>query len=428
VTETLAHSTYANGKPVLVIGGGIAGVTTALEAAEAGCPVILVEKAAYLGGRVARTHLYFPKLCPPSCGLEINFRRLRDNPLISVLTLAEVETVNGSPGDYEVTVRLSPRFVSEACTLCGACADACPAERHDEFNYGLSKTKAAHLPHAAAYPARYVIERAACPDGCQACKQACQYGAIDLDQKVERKTFRVAAMVAATGWAPYDATKIDNLGFGKYANVVTNVIFERLAAADGPTGGRILRPSDDKPPQTVAFVQCAGSRDENHLPYCSAVCCAASIKQATYIRALYPEAQADIFYIDVRTLGRLEEFYAAAATDEKVKFVKGKIAKVEEDPGTRDLLVTFEDVFSGKKQTQRFDLVVLATGIVPQTDGLPKEFKLDEFHFLGAPNGSAGFYGAGCAHRPEEVSAAVQDATGAALKALQCVARSAQHG
>ena len=428
MTDLSVLSSNSRGKPILVIGGGIAGVTAAIEAAEAGCQVILVEKAPYLGGRVTRTHQYFPKLCPPSCGLEINFRRLRENPLVTVLTLAEVEGISGSPGDYEVIVRLSPRFVTEACTLCGACAEACPAERHDDFNYGLSKTKAAYLPHATAYPARYVIDRAACPDGCQACKQACLYGAIDLNQKVERKTFRVAAIVAATGWAPYDATKIENLGFSEYANVVTNVILERMAAVDGPTGGRILRPSDGKAPQTVAFVQCAGSRDENHLPYCSAVCCAASIKQATYIRALYPQAQASIFYIDIRTLGRLEEFYATVATDEKVRFVKGKVAKVEEEPGTHDLLLTFEDVFSGKKKTQQFDLVVLATGIVPQTDGLPKEFMLDEFRFLSAPEGNAGLYGAGCAHRPEEVSAAVQDATGAALKALQCVARSSHHG
>jgi len=428
VTDLSARSSSSRGKPILVIGGGIAGVTVALEAAEAGCQVILLEKAPYLGGRVARMHQYFPKLCPPACGLEINFRRLRENPQVTVLTLAEVEAIHGSPGDYEVTVRLSPRFVTAACTLCGACAEACPAERRDEFNYGLAKTKAAYLPHAMASPARYVIDRTACPDGCQACKQACLYGAIDLDQKVEKQTIRVAAVVAATGWGPYDATKIENLGFGKYSNVVTNVILERMAAADGPTGGHILRPSDGKAPQSVAFVQCAGSRDENHLPYCSAVCCAASIKQATYIRTLYPQALATIFYIDVRTLGRLEEFYSKVETDEKVRFVKGKVAKVEEDTRTHDLLVTAEDVLSGTKKTQQFDLVVLATGIVPQTDGLPKEFTLDEFRFLSAPEGSAGLYAAGCAHRPEEVSAAVQDATGVALKALQCVARSSQHG
>jgi quinone-modifying oxidoreductase subunit QmoA len=428
VTDAAVDSSNSRGKPILVIGGGIAGVTTAIEAAEAGCHAILVEKAAHLGGRVARMHQYFPKLCPPSCGLEINLRRLRENPRVTVLTLAEVEGISGSPGDYEVTVRLSPRFVTEACTLCGKCAEACTAERRDEFNYGLSKTKAAYLPFATAYPARYVIDRAACASGCQACKPACLYNAIDLEQSVEKKTFRVAAVVAATGWAPYDATKIENLGFGKYPNVVTNVLMERIAALDGPTGGRILRPSDGKAPQTVAFVQCAGSRDENHLPYCSAVCCAASIKQATYVRTLDPQALATIFYIDVRTLGRLEEFYSTVAADDKVRFVKGKVAKVEEQPGTHDLLVTAEDVLRGKKQTQRFDLVVLATGIVPQTDGLPKEFTLDEFRFLIAPEGSEGIYGAGCACRPEEVTATVQHATGAALKALQCVVRSSAHG
>ena len=137
-----------------MIGGGIAGLTTALEAAEAGCQVILVEKAPYLGGRVARMHQYFPKLCPPTCGLEINFRRLRENPRVTLLTLAEVEEIHGSPGDYEVTILISPRFVTEACTLCGACAEACPAERPDEFNYGLSKTKAAYLPLRHGSPRR----------------------------------------------------------------------------------------------------------------------------------------------------------------------------------------------------------------------------------------------------------------------------------
>jgi len=421
VTDTMVPSQYGDGKPILVIGGGIAGMTTALEAAEAGCEVILVEKAPYLGGRVARMHQYFPKLCPPTCGLEINFRRLRENPRVTLLTLAKLEEIKGGPGDYEVKVLLSPRFVTQTCTLCGACAQACPAERADEFNYGMSKTKAAYLPYGTALPAAYVIDRTACPEGCKACKDACAYAAIDLEQKPEHKTFRVAAVVAATGWAPYDVAKVGNLGFGKYPNVVANFMMERLAAVDGPTHGRILRPSDGKEPKTVAFVQCAGSRDEKHLPHCSAVCCAASLKQASYIRALYPQAEVTIFYIDVRTPGRLEEFYASVAEDKKIAVVKGKVAKLEEEPGTADLLVTAEDVQSGKKATRKFDLVVLATGIVPQTEGLPRAFALDEFKFLSVPDGKAGLYSAGCARRPAEVSASVQDATGAALKALQCV-------
>jgi heterodisulfide reductase subunit A-like polyferredoxin len=403
-------------------------MTTAIEAAEAGCQVILVEKAPGLGGRVARMNQYFPKLCPPACGLEINFKRIRNNPRVQVLTLAEVQTITQGAEGIEAAVQIAPRYVTEACTLCGACAEVCPAERADDFNFGLSKTKAAYLPGGATFPATYVIDRAACKEGCQACVDACKYDAVDLHQQTEHRTIQVVAVVAATGWAPYDASKIDHLGFGKHANVVTNVILERLAASDGPTGGKILRPSDGKAPQTVAFVQCAGSRDENHLPYCSAVCCAASLKQATYLRALYPEARIVIFYIDIRTPGRLEDFYVKVAADEKIELIKGKAAKVEEDSGTGDLLVSAEDASSGKKTTLRAGLVVLATGIVPQTAGLPAGFHPDEFGFLSQAPAAEGLYSAGCARRPEEVSSTVQEATGAALKALQCAARSVRHG
>jgi quinone-modifying oxidoreductase subunit QmoA len=415
-------------KPILVIGGGIAGLTCALEAAEAGCRVILIEKSPFLGGRVVRMHRYFPKLCPPSCGLEINYKRLKNNPLITVLTLAELENLDGSSGDYKATIRLSPRYVNESCTLCGACASACQSERADEYNYGLSKTKAVYLPHDTAFPALYVVDRAACKEGCKACVDACTYGALNLNQKIERKSVKVASVVAATGWAPYDVSKVDYLGFGKYKNVVNNVILERLAAADGPTGGKILRPSDGQEPKSVAFVQCAGSRDENYLPYCSAVCCTASLKQATYIRALYPDAAITIFYIDVRVPGRLEEFLSSVTADQKIALNKGKVAKVEEDPKSGDLLVTAEDILNGNRFVGRFELVVLAAGIVPQTEGLPRGFAFDEFHFISNNPETPGLYAAGCARRPGEVTTSLQDATGAALKSLQCVVRSARHG
>ncbi|HUX10780.1 MAG TPA: CoB--CoM heterodisulfide reductase iron-sulfur subunit A family protein [Terriglobia bacterium] len=420
------NATSSDRKNLLVIGGGVAGLTAATEAAEAGCSVVLIEKAAFLGGRAIGFNLYFPKLCPPACGFEINFRRIRNNPRITVLAQAELEELTGSTGDYEATVKISPRFVTEACTLCGDCAEACPAERADEFNFGLSKTKAAYLPHKMAFPAEYVIDRNACPKDCTACADACRYGAIDLDQQVERKKFHVAAVVLATGWAPYDASKMTNLGFGRFPNVVTNVLLERMAAANGPTRGKILRPSDGKEPASVAFVQCAGSRDENHLPYCSSVCCSASLKHSTYIHDLYPEAQVTIFYIDTRTPGLLQDFYAKVATNCHLKMIKGKVGRVEEDPQTHNLLVTAEEVLTGKKMTEKFGLVVLATGMVPQTQGLPLSLARDEFGFV--TNGTPGIYATGCAKRPEEVSATVRDATGAALKALQCAVRSAHHG
>ncbi len=164
----------ARGKTILVIGGGIAGMTAAIEAAEAGCNVCLIEKSASLGGRVARFSQYFPKLCPPSCGLEINFKRLKANSRITVLTLAELESLSGTAGNYEAVINIAPRYVSHACTVCGECVQACPVEIADEFNAGLSSYKAIHLPHPMAFPAEYVVERAACANDCHRCVDACR--------------------------------------------------------------------------------------------------------------------------------------------------------------------------------------------------------------------------------------------------------------
>jgi quinone-modifying oxidoreductase subunit QmoA len=413
-------------KSLLVVGGGIAGMTAATEAAEAGLEVVLIEKSAYLGGQVARLHHYFPKLCPPACGLEINFKRLRGNPRVTVLTLAELEKLEGTPGNYQATVKIAPRFVTSACTSCGDCVAACPAELADPFEFELAKTKAVHTRKLSAYPATYVIERSACPTGCDACVKVCKYGAIDLAQTAQIKTFAVGSVLVATGWKPYDAAKLDNLGFGKHANVVTNLMFERLAALDGPTGGKVLRPSDGKEPKSIAFVQCAGSRDHNHLPYCSTVCCSASLKQASYLRSLYPEAKVTIFYIDLRTSGQLQEFATKICADSGIELIKGKVGKIEKDPPTKELQLTVEDVVNGKKTVRNFDMAVLATGMVPQTTGLPADCKLDEFGFVA--DGTAGVFGSGCAKRPSEVAATVRGATGAALKALQIAMGAAHNG
>ncbi len=414
-------------KPVLVIGGGIAGMTAAVELADAGCAAILVEKSSSLGGQVARLHQYFPKLCPPSCGLEMHLRRIRGSDSITVHTRAEVTEISGSPGDYHVTVRLGPDYINDACTACGDCLKPCPAERADPFNYGMSTAKAVYLPGGIPYPARYSIDRELCPAECRACEQACPYGAVNLHASAAWRHYRVSAIIAATGWQPYDATRIENLGFGRFANVVTNVMLERMAAPGGPTSGRIRRPSDGLEPSSVAFVQCAGSRDEHHLPYCSAVCCAASIKHIAYFRTLHPETSITVFYIDLRTPGRLEEFRSRILPAANVRLVKGKVAKVEENPETRDLLVTAEDALAGRKETSKFQMVVLATGMVPRTADLPAGFPLDEFGFLASAEGRDGLLSAGCVRRPAEVTSSVRSATAAALKAYQAVKRSEGH-
>jgi quinone-modifying oxidoreductase subunit QmoA len=416
----------AENRKILVIGGGMSGLAAALEAAEAGSEVIITEKAPYLGGRVAQLHRYFPKLCPPTCGLEINFRRIRENSNIRFFTMAEVSQISGTAGNFEVTVQVAPRYVNDRCVACDACAQACTAWRVNDFNYGLDKTKAAYIPFDFAFPQKYVLDAAVCSGDCgRKCLEACKYEAIELDMLPQTLKFQVGAIILASGWELYDATKMDNLGFGQVANVITNMQMERLAASNGPTGGLILRPSDQKAPKKVAFVQCAGSRDENHLPYCSYICCMASLKQATYLREKDPETEAHIFYIDIRTPGRYEQFFWKVRDDEKVHLIRGKVAKITQAPGTDDVVVVAENTATGDKQSQTFDMVVLAAGMVPSTKSspcpLPISYTPDGFIIeeLLPP----GVYAVGTLKGPLDVTKSVQDGTGAALKSLIALGR-----
>jgi quinone-modifying oxidoreductase subunit QmoA len=411
----------------MVVGGGIAGLTTAVEAAEVGYEVFLVEKNPYLGGRVAQLNQYFPKLCPPTCGLEINFRRIKDNPNIKVFTLAEVEKVNGAPGNYTVSVKINPRYVNENCTCCGDCAEACQAEVSDEYNFGMSKTKGAYLPFEMAFPAKFVISpQIIGTDDATKAKEACKYDAVDLEMQPKTVDLPVGAIVWATGWEPYDAHRIENLGFGQYDNIVTNMMMERLASNSGPTGGKILRPSDDKAPESVAFVQCAGSRDENHLPYCSYICCMASLKHATYIREQYPDTKVYIFYIDIRSPGdRYEKFYNMVKEDENVILIKGKVAEVSEDPATKRITVVAENAVTGEKTHQTVDMAVLATGMQPTAANtqLPADLEVSEDGFLINNFDKGGVFAAGCANKPLDVVSSNQNATGMAMKAIQTLVK-----
>jgi len=408
---------------ILVVGGGISGLTTALEAAEVGYEVFLVEKNPYLGGRVAQLNQYFPKLCPPTCGLEINFRRIKDNPRVKVLTLAEVEKVDGSPGNYNVAVKVNPRYVNENCTCCGDCAAACQSEVDSDYDFGLKKVKGAYLPFEMAFPHRFVIapEIIGTPDA-QRAKDACKYDAVDLDMEAKTLNLNVASVVWATGWEPYDATKMDNLGFGQHPNIITNMMMERMAAPNGPSQGSILRPSDNKEPASIGFVQCAGSRDENHLPYCSYICCMASLKQATYVRERYPEAKIYVFYIDLRTPGyRYEKFYEKIKEDENIFLIKGKVAEVSEDPNSNNITVVAENAVTGEKIHQEVEMAVLATGMQPTTatNKLPADLNYNEDGFILNDYEAGGMFGAGCANKPADVVSSNQNATGMALKAIQ---------
>ncbi len=412
---------------ILVVGGGISGLTATLEAAEVGYEVVLVEQNPSLGGRVAQLKHYFPKLCPPACGLEINFRRIKDNPGISFYTLAEVQSVSGGPGNYNVTVKINPRYVNEKCTCCGECEKVCMTKLPDEFNFDMGTTKGAYLPHEFSFPMRYVISpKIIGTDDAKRAVEACKYDAIDLNMQPQTVNLKVGAIIWATGWRPYDASKIDNLGF-EYPNVITNMMMERLASLNGPTNGKILRPSDNKKISKIGFVQCAGSRDENHLPYCSYICCMASLKQATYVREQYPEAKIFVFYIDIRAPGqRYEKFYKKIKEDENIFLIKGKVAEVQEDPGTKDITVVAENAVTGEKVQETVDMAVLATGMVPNTvdTKLPGDVKYDPDGFVVSDLDRGGMYATGCAVKPLDVTSSNQHATGVALKAIQTLVSS----
>ena len=288
----------------------------------------------------------------------------------------------------------------------------------------MSTTKAIYLPHEMAFPMKYVIDGKTCRfTECAKCVEVCQYNAIDLAMQPRSLNLKVGAVVIATGWKPYDATRIDNLGFGSYPNVITNVMMERLAAPNGPTKGKILRPSDGRPVESAAFIQCAGSRDVNHLGYCSSICCLASLKEATYLRDQNPSAKAYIFYIDLRTPGTYEYFAKKVLTDNDISIMKGKVAKIVEDPVSRNLTVEAEDVLSSEKTRVTVDLVVLATGMVSSLEGakILTSVKLDNDSFVVLESAAGGIFAAGCARGPVDVATATQEGTAAALKAIQAI-------
>jgi quinone-modifying oxidoreductase, subunit QmoA len=471
VGTTLAESP----RKLLVIGGGIAGLTAAIEAAEAGMEVVLVEREPHLGGRVAQMYQYFTKLCPPMCGLEINLRRVRSGQHITVHTQATVAALTGGPGKYRVSVRQAPRFVAERCSACGRCAEVCPAERASAFDFGMRKTKAAYLAYPGAWPPRYTIDRAVClataphpnplspealrdlhlppcPRGfaapspasargegagaprpgasrgevaerseagegpCTLCADACPTHAIDLAAAPRTFDLEVAAVIWATGWQPYEPTRLVDLGFGACRDVITNMMLERLASPHGPTAGRVLCPSDGKAPASIAFVQCAGSRDEAHLAYCSGLCCMASAKHARYLRAQYPDAEITVYYIDRRAAGRHELFLAETERDGKVHFIPGKVARISAHGDDGKPVLEVEDTAKGSKLKHKVDLVVLAAGMVPSQ--VNEKLVSDRYGFLAAEQPSPGQLTAGCAREPMDVASAVRDATSAALRAL----------
>ena len=433
-------------KRALVIGGGIAGITAALDIADAGFPVDIVEKDYTVGGKMAKLDKTFPTLDCASCIVTPKMTEVSQNPNIRILSASEVCRVSGYIGNFEIDIKRHPRYVDETkCTGCGACIEKCPNKKvPNAFNLGLNNRKAIDIPFAQAVPkvanidANYCLHMKGLANGkdnvCGFCEKACAAGAIKFDQKEEIITEKYGAIIVATGYNPISLEKFDEYAYNQSPDVVSSLEFERLCNASGPTNGHLLRPSDGKEPKTIVFVQCVGSRcsadsTKGH-EYCSKICCMYTAKHAILTRDHYPDTNCYVFYIDVRTPGKLfDEFYRRAVEQYDVHYIKGQVGKVTpQSDGTLD--VQGSDLILNKQVHIKADMVVLAASIEADKSARPLATMLTtsmdnndfflEAHAKLRPveSPTAGIFLAGCCQGPKDIPETVAQSSGAAAKAI----------
>ena len=352
----------------LVVGGGIAGINAALDLAEQGYKVYLLEKSESIGGHMAALDKTFPTL---DCSICIEGPKMVDcarHPNITILANSELIRCDGYVGNFKVKIRKNPRYViAEKCTGCGECKDACPIEYPNEWDCNLGTRKAISVPFDQAVPLVYSINKDYCIE-CFKCIDVCgDRDAIDFEQQPEEIEIEVGAIIVATGFDIYEPYDMPLLGYGKYPNVVTSMEFERLILAAGPTGGKVIRQSDGQKPRRVAFIQCVGSRDKEHYPYCSNFCCMYTLKHVVQLKEKYKdEIEVYVFYMDIRSAGKgYEEFYERARQQGAV-FIRGRVSRIDEDPVSHNLTVHSEDSLLGQPIEVEADLVVLATAATPR--------------------------------------------------------------
>ena len=371
----------------LIIGGGIAGISAALDLADMEIETYLVEKTPTIGGRMAQLDKTFPTM---DCSICIEAPKMVDvgkNPHIHLMTYSEVKEVDGYIGNFEVKVERKPRYViADRCNGCGLCAEVCPIDVPNEFEEGLGPRKAIYVPMAQAVPSVYTIDRDACIE-CYKCVEACgELEAINFALEPEIVELEVGAIITATGIDLWDPAPIEEYGYGLYDNVTTMMEIERLHCAGGPTVGEFVRPSDGKTPKTLGLIQCVGSRDKRYHEYCSGFCCMYTIKNAILLKWLYPDMDITIFRIDIRTPGKTyEEFYERARRT-GIKFVQGRPAEIREDPATHNLIVRADNASLGKPMEYEFEMVGLANAAIP-TEGAK-----DLARVLTVPTDTHGFF------------------------------------
>ncbi len=378
------------GKEVMVIGGGIAGIQASLDLASRGYKVYLVERSPSIGGRMAQLDKTFPTMDCSMCILAPKMIECSHHHNVQLLSYSEVKAVKGSAGNFVVTVLRKPRYVDESkCTGCNICAEHCPVEVPNEFDEQLGTRKAIYMPLPQAVPRAMTIDKNNCIE-CGLCVKMCQAGAVDLKQEPREEEYNVGAIIVATGFDVFDASRIPTYGYGRYKNVITSLELERLLCASGPTGGHLIRPSEGKIPRTIAFIQCVGSRDRRFgTTYCSSICCKYSVKDAVLIKEHEPNTTVSIFYIDMRAFGRgFQEFVNRAKSEYGVRFVRSSPGEIMEDPASKNLKIWYEDTVAGRIENAEFDLVVLCPALVPSKGAseLAKVLgtELDDYGFFKA--------------------------------------------
>ncbi|PIU67751.1 MAG: disulfide reductase, partial [Armatimonadetes bacterium CG07_land_8_20_14_0_80_40_9] len=369
-------------KRVLIIGGGIAGIQSALDTASAGYETILLEREPSIGGRMAQLDKTFPTLDCSACILTPKMVDIAQNKNIKLLTYSELEEVSGFIGNFNVKIRKKARYVNEEkCTGCGVCYTKCPKKLASEFDLGIGIRKAIYVPFPQAVPNIPVIDKENCiyfiKGKCKVCEKFCPANAIDFEQEDVLIEEKVGAIIVATGFDTFDPTVFQEYGYGRYKDVITSLQFERLINASGPTGGEVKRPSDGKHPKRVAFIQCVGSRDDTvGRPYCSKVCCMYTAKHTILLKEHEPDSKSYVFYIDIRAPGKgYEEFVRRAQEEYGATYIRGKVAKIYERGGK--LVLKAEDTLIGKQVEIEVDLVVLAVGIEPKKDAKDLARKLN---------------------------------------------------
>ncbi|MEM1563130.1 MAG: CoB-CoM heterodisulfide reductase HdrA2 [Candidatus Bathyarchaeia archaeon] len=422
-------------RKALVIGGGVAGIQAALDLADTGYKVYLVEREPSIGGMMARIDKTFPTMDCSICILTPKMSDVGHHSNIELLTNSEVIDVKGYIGNFRVKVLKKPRYVKEDCSACGECSKVCPMTAPNEFDAGLAIRHAIYTPFAQAVPSTYIIDMNLClnKDGvmvCDKCIRACERQAIDFTIKPETVELEVGTIIVATGADVFDPSKLPQYGYGKYLNVITSLEFERLINAGGPSGGRLIRPGDMKVPKRVAFIQCVGSRsNRTGRTYCSNVCCMNTIKDSLLIKEHWPETEIYVFYVDIRAYGKGFEDLYKRAKKEGVIFIRGLPAEIIEDKKTRNLWLIGENTLLKEPYKMNFDMVILSVGLEPRKDSeviqrlLTLSRTQDGFFMEAHPKlrpvdaATGGIFFAGCAEAPKDIKDSVTQASAAAARA-----------